>query len=146
MRSKESGFTLVEMLLVLTIVMVISITIFSQGSKAFQEREAEHFYDLLVRDTLYLQSLSLKNKEKTVIEFNERRSIYIAKFRESNKLIFQREMPQNLKILNHSTMNRVGFNERGNASYVGKIVFEIKGNQKELFVYLGAGRVYLNEK
>lgn len=145
MQSKESGFSFVEMLLVLTIISVISIIIFTLGNNGFQKREHNHFYDLLIRDILYIQSMSLKNKEKTVIEFSEKNSLYQAKYRDSNKLIFQREMPQKLKILNNSTINRIGFNERGNASYVGKIIFDIDNNVKEVFVYLGAGRVYLNE-
>lgn len=145
MQSKEKGFTFVEMLLVLTIITVVSLTIFTQGSKGFEARENNHFYDLLVRDILYIQSMSLKNRDKTVLEFNEKKRYYQAKYRDSNKLIFQRDLPQKLKILNTSTINKVGFNERGNASYVGKIVFEIEGDVKELFVYLGAGRVYLNE-
>lgn len=137
----KTGFTLVEMLLVLLLVLVLSSLAISYGQKGIQEQEMTHFFNQLNSDVLLLQQYALKEKKKMDLEFNVNKNMYTLKYRDSQKIIYKRIMPKSMKIAAGSTLYRIGFNERGNASYVGKLTFFYFGGKKEVSVYLGTGRM-----
>lgn len=137
----KNGFTLVEMLLVLLLVLVLSSLAISYGNKGIQEQETTHFFNQLNSDTLLLQQLALKEKKKMDLEFNYKNHYYVLRYRETQKIIYRRIMPKSMKMGVGSTLNKIGFNEKGNASYVGKLTLVYFGGKKEVSVYLGTGRL-----
>lgn len=141
--SSKSGFTLVELLLVLLITLLLSTLAVSYGNKGIKEQEITHFFDQLVSDSLVLQQLAEKEKRKMDIIFYQKEHRYELKYRENNKIIYNRIMPNSLTIDGQSTLLKIGFNEKGNASFVGKIIFLYTGGKKEVYVYLGSGRIYI---
>lgn len=137
----KSGFTLVEMLLVLLIVLILSTLAISYGKKGIQEQEMTHFFNQLNSDTLLLQQYALKEKKKMDLEFNVKNHYYVLRYRDSQKIIYRRVMPKSLKFGPGATINKIGFNERGHASYVGRITMHYLGGKKEVSIYLGTGRM-----
>lgn len=141
MTSNDKGFTFVELLLVLFITLLLGTLALSYGEKGVKIQEINHFFDQLVNDSLYMQKYALNNRLKTVIEFDFKQHKYTARVALTRKKLFSRNMPNIVSMNEESTINRIAFNEKGNASYVGKIIFEYIGGKREVYVYLGSGRV-----
>lgn len=143
MAANEKGFTFVELLIVLAITLLVGSIVFSYGEKGLKNREIEHYFDQLINDSLYIQTYAVNKKAKTSIEFNVSTHQYTAKNLATNEILFKRDMPISLKISNMSTVRKIAYNEKGNASYAGRIICEYINGQKEVFVYIGSGRVYI---
>ncbi|MBQ0137706.1 MAG: hypothetical protein KBT36_00245 [Kurthia sp.] len=141
MNKKQHGFAFVELLLVLVITILLGSLALSYGEKGMKNQEINHFFDQLVNDSLLIQKYALNNQTKTAIEFNFKLHTYTAKIVSSDKKLFVRDMPKSMKLNKNSTVNRIAFNENGNASYVGKIIYDYIGGNRALYVYLGSGRV-----
>lgn len=137
----KSGFTLVEMLLVLLLVIVLSSLAISYGQKGIKEQEMTHFFNQLNSDALLLQQYAIKEKKKMDLEFSMKEHYYVLKYRDSQKIIYKRVMPKSVKMGVGSTLYKIGFNEKGNASYVGRLIVLYIGGKKEVSVYLGSGRI-----
>lgn len=138
---ENKGFTFVEVLLVLAMTLLLGTLALSYGEKGMKSQEINHFFDQLVNDSLYIQKYGLNNRTKTVIEFDFNAHEYTARLALSRRKLFSRSMPNSLRMNEKSTINRIAFNENGNASYVGKIICEYVGGEREVYVYLGSGRV-----
>lgn len=139
----QRGFTFVELLIVLAITLLVGSIVFSYGERGLKNKEIEHYFDQLINDSLYIQTYSVNKKVKTSIEFNVATHQYTAKNLMTNEVLFKRAMPISLKISNLSTVRKIAYNEKGNASYAGRIICEYINGEKEVFVYLGSGRVYI---
>lgn len=143
MGPNEKGFTFVELLIVLSITLLLGAIVFSYGERGLKNKEIDHYFDQLINDSLYIQTYAVNKKVKTSIEFNVSTHQYTAKNLASNEILFKRAMPVSLKISNSSTVRKIAYNEKGNASYAGRIICEYINGQKEVFVYIGSGRVYI---
>lgn len=143
MRHSEKGFTFVEMLFVLSVTLTIASIALIYGTKGVQEKESRFFFEQLVTDAVYIQQYAKNNHVKMDLVFDEQKHVYIAKKREFATKIFVRTMPSSMKIKRGSTLYKIGFNEKGNASYVGRLTFTYFGGEQDVYVYLGSGRIHL---
>lgn len=141
MNKHQRGFTFIELLLVLVITLLLGSLALSYGEKGMENQDIEHFFDQLVNDAMFIQQYALNNHTKTSIQFNFKQHTYTAKKLTNEKKLFTREMPKSLNMNRESTINQITFNEKGNASYVGRIIYDYIGGNKVLYVYLGSGRV-----
>lgn len=141
MHRSEQGFTFVEMLLVLMMTLIVASIALIYGTKGIQEKETRFFFEQLVSDAVYIQQYAKNHHVKMDLIFDERTHLYSAKKRETNKKIFVRTMPSSMKIKRGSTLYKIGFNENGNASYVGRLTFLYFGGEQDVYVYLGSGRI-----
>lgn len=140
---RKNGFTLVELLFVLTLTLLLMTLALAFGNKGIKHQDIDHFFNQLVSDSLVLQQLAIDESRKVDIIFYPNKHRYELRYRESQKVIYYRTMPNSMNIDVKSTIFKIGFNEKGNASFVGKIIFQYIEGKKEVYVYLGSGRVYI---
>lgn len=144
-RSK-SGYTLIEMLMVLSvflIIMAISIVIVPRHA---EKREIESFLQQLSHDLHYAQALALHDQNLYRVIVNTSSDIYM--ITQSTKRVLTREFPDGVTFVRgSSTLNStITAYSNGKLSHTGTWVFRTKHYTYEFKTLLGEGRHYYHEQ
>ncbi|MEB1806583.1 MAG: prepilin-type N-terminal cleavage/methylation domain-containing protein [Bacillaceae bacterium] len=145
MNVKQQGYTLVELLLVLTIISVVSsVTLISLNS-TYSSYERNIFLSQLENDLYYAQQLAISNGAHAVFYFNSERSCY--GIRQNNQIVY--EQPINIDVTferGSLGITDVRFLSNGNISKAGTL-FMYVGIQRYVIVFhIGKGRFYIEER
>jgi len=133
----EKGFTMLEMLLVLMIVMVVSSSVLFLISPKMKKVEEERFYKQLHLDILRLQAISIGELGYTVLDFPNNRTKYEGKMR--GVLLFEKEFPKDIRLSSNSSLKDIAFHPNGNISDFGNFLFKTDDGEKRMTVYIGRG-------
>lgn len=137
----EQGFTLLEMMFVLFIVMCLTGIVTKMSMKVSEAKEIERFFTQLQLDIHYTQMASIERKEYFFIRFDGQTKSYSIKDH-FNKSITERMFPKNVEFLSSlSTIVSILYNENGNVSKAGTIYFKTPNGNKKVVITLGVGRV-----
>ncbi|WP_162287811.1 GspH/FimT family protein [Indiicoccus explosivorum] len=137
------GFTLLETLLVLTILMAVSFGVPVYAGQAAKQEETR-FFDLLIGDILSMQGESYRNGEWTELHFGTDGGSYTVSKNYSTVLV-TRQMPATVRMDKTSYLKNIRFSPQGNVEAAGTIRFSSSGGVRVLTVHLGKGRVVLSE-
>ena len=137
----EQGFTLIEMIFVLFIVMSLTGIVTKLSMKVSEVKEIERFFTQLQLDVHFTQMVSMERKEYFFIRFNDKTKSYsINDYK--NDIFYERNFPKNTELLTGlSTIVQILYNENGNVSKAGTIYFKTPYGNKKVVVTLGVGRV-----
>ena len=135
----EKGFTMLEMLLVLMIVMVVSSSVLFLISPKMKKVEEERFYKQLHLDILRLQAISIGDLGYTVLDFPNNRTKYEGKMR--GVLLFEKEFPKHIRLSSNSSLKDIAFHPNGNISDFGNLLFKTDDGEKRMTVYIGRGLI-----
>nr|WP_281258864.1 competence type IV pilus minor pilin ComGD [Planomicrobium soli] len=140
----EGGFTLLEMLLVLAILMTVVAIAIPAYWKHEVRQEEQRFFRLLLHDIHYAQSESYRSQRAAMVVFRGTSQSY-----EVVTDIFQpavtRKLPESVTIKRTSNLNEIYYGANGSVSRSGTLRFETSAGERVLVVYLGKGRVVLSE-
>lgn len=136
-KSDEKGFTIIEMLLVLSIVMVVSSSVILLSASKLEEMEEERFYKQLHLDIQRIQAISIGENKYTYIYFINNRRSYQA--RSANIILFEKELPRNMHLADESTIKTISFHPNGNLNNFGNLLFETERGEKRITLYIGRG-------
>lgn len=137
-----SGFTLVEMLIVLIIIMVLTILIVPNMFKMIQKFETTTFFKQLNSDILYIQNETMSQaREYRLVLKQDQQHYYIVNY--ENKIVKEIKIPDGINYSNVQTTIR--FNLRGNVFNPRTIYFKDKDTSYKLVLPLGKGRHYIEE-
>lgn len=117
----------------------------SYGNKGIKEQEMNRFFKQLVSDALVLQQTAIEKNKKMDLIFYPKFHRYELQYRTSKQKLYTRIMPKSMSIHANSTITKIGYNENGNASFTGRIIFDYVEGKKEVYIYLGSGRIYVQE-
>ncbi|WKA56378.1 competence type IV pilus minor pilin ComGD [Planococcus shixiaomingii] len=139
-----NGFTLIEMLLVLAVLMtVVSIAIPSYRVHEARQEE-QRFFQLLLHDIYFAQSESYRLESSVMVAFRESSQSYEV----VTSLLQQpsvRKLPKTVSLKKTSNLTEIYYGKNGTASKSGTLRFETSTGERTLTVYLGKGRVVLSE-
>ncbi|WP_280513366.1 competence type IV pilus minor pilin ComGD [Planococcus glaciei] len=141
---KQGGFTLLEMLLVLAVLMTV-VGIAIPSYRTFEtEQQEDRFFDLLLRDIYYAQSETYRSKTSVMVVFRENDRTYevIQNFR---KLLPARKLPPSVSILKTSNIDGVYFTANGSVTSAGTMRFATSTGERSMVIHLGKGRVVFSE-
>ncbi|MDQ0299613.1 competence protein ComGD [Salibacterium salarium] len=143
--NKESGHTLIEMVIILLIITVtISIPILSFQS--LQEKKSiDYFINVLEEDLRYAQQLAYANEE--LIYFRAvKNQYYIKTSIRPNDSLKQRTIPEGVSIQKATlAFNEIMFKNNGNAIKAGTVYISTPIADYKLVVLVGKGRVYIEK-
>ncbi|MGG0658601.1 competence type IV pilus minor pilin ComGD [Rummeliibacillus pycnus] len=143
MKINQKGFTLIEMLLVLVIMMLICTIGISVGKKQLDRQLENRFIEQLKADIELTQALSFQYQGAAslyIFDAINEIHIYVPKYHKDNPIII-RKYPKNVEFRYYSTLDHVIFTENQTVSRSGTIIFSVNGRRVKLNVYLGEGRV-----
>lgn len=139
----EKGFTLIEMLLVMMIVIVVSSVALSFTVKNIQVDQTEEFFRQFQVDMHYLQSYAMAHQKKV-------RVVYLKDGKEYrgiaglDNIVLRRTMPEGY-LGNTANTFVLQYLPNGNVSRVGALTFHTPEGGRRLKVYIGKGRLQLDE-
>ncbi|KAA9026277.1 competence type IV pilus minor pilin ComGD [Niallia endozanthoxylica] len=153
-RSNQSGFTLIEMLLVLSIVLLISFISSILVSPQYLLYEKERFFSQFKADMLYSQQYAISQQKQLNVKIYLKENRYeVKEWTTTYKPVIVREIPKSIRI-EKGTFPAVGnvymdFNlaTNGRTNRFGTFYFLVDDNKRYKVTFqLGAGRLYVVEE
>lgn len=143
--SKQNGFTLIEMLIVMSVIMLISLFNIHSFQNYMEQKKIDSFMEQLEEDLLYAQMCAMANQAITYVRFYDDR--YFIEYYENGsneKTTYCRFYQEGIKIqfLTNSMGKKVIYNPSGNVKEFGKFQVKYKKLKYTVVFQLGRGRFY----
>jgi len=136
----ERGYTFVEMIIVLFIVMCLSAIVVKISLKVAETRELERFFTQIQLDIQYIQTYSMHQREYISMKFESSSKRYIIK-KDFFTELYERPFPKGVEfIADSSSVHTIIYNYYGNVMTPGTIYFNTPQGIKKVVITLGRGR------
>lgn len=145
MESKEKGFTLIEVLLVLFIVVLIGSIVSHVSYKLSEESVVDQFIHQVTLDIQRMQTLAMEKEVYTTIVFLDNGTYKGYIQNEYNNPLLEKQFPTNIKLNKNSNLKRIRFNINGDIIEFGSIVFFTYDGYRQLIVNIEKGRLKIVE-
>lgn len=138
--TNEKGFTLLEMLVVLSIFLVVSTAILLFSHKPFldyTEKQLMNQNELLIRMT---QLMSIEKENPHSFEIINCRRIRI-KARNQERIIYEQRVPNHIEIFISTPSSSFIFNTKGNVHAFGGFTYHFENVSYQYSVNIGKARI-----
>ena len=136
----ERGYTFVEMLTVLFIVMCLSAIVVRYSLKVAENRELEQFFTQIQLDIQYIQTYSMHQREYISMKFESSSKRYIIK-KDIFTELYERPFPKGVEFMpSMSSIYTIIYNFNGNVITPGTVSFKTPQGIKKVVITLGRGR------
>lgn len=140
----QKGFTFVEMLLVLLVLVIVSSIVSQLSVKAFDKQAVEQFFYQVSLDIQHMQTLAMKEGVYTTIQFFDNNTYKGYIQNEYNNPEFERILPEGITLNYYSNLKLIKFNNFGAVHDFGKIIFYTPDGYREVIVNIEKGRLRIN--
>ncbi len=142
----QNGFTLIEILFVLSIFLVIASVSTVLLRPQYLQVEREHFVTNLTADLLYSQQYAISQQKHLVVFILPKENRYFVKEKLSNKFIVERTIPKGIKV-ERGTLGALTvdfeFEPDGGVNRFGTIYFTVGKQRYKITLQIGMGRLYV---
>ena len=139
MKYNEKGFTLIEMLLVLFIVLLFSAIAFKFTIQYSEKRVIEQVITQLQLDILTAQAKAIEEQQSVQIKFSVDNRYVM--FNEFGTIYVERNLPEEIKFNILSNLQRIWFTSLGEVVGFGTIRFNTSEGEKVLIINIHKGRI-----
>ncbi|MFT4412614.1 competence type IV pilus minor pilin ComGD [Fredinandcohnia humi] len=143
MSVNNKGFTLVEILLVLSIVSMMTLISLLQLRPLHDSKKIDQFLHQLQNDLFYSQQYAISHSEMTKVFFSETEPFYRIYSGAKNKVILTRTFDESIRFQYITLGSTLYFNSNGNVQRSGSIRVKYKGDTYTITFLLGKGRFYV---
>ncbi|REJ25371.1 MAG: type II secretion system protein [Bacillaceae bacterium] len=138
--TRQSGFTVLEMLLVLSIFLLISSFIWIGATNIYREKVIDQFFVQLEKDLLYVQQHAFVNKEKIYLFWYPDKHYYEAERSGFKGELFERAYDQNIKVESGNIKFPIEYSPSGYFYQAGTIFISYDKKTYKIIFNLGRGR------
>ena len=142
----QSGFTLIEILLVFSIFLIIASVSAILLRPQYLLFEKERFYSQFKSDLLYSQQYAIAQQKRLSVYIVPKENRYYVKEKLTNKYIVEREIPETI-IIEQGTLgtSRISFDydPSGIMNRFGTLIFLVGGQRYKITFQIGVGRFYV---
>ncbi|MEH7384953.1 competence type IV pilus minor pilin ComGD [Bacillus sp. JJ1521] len=142
----EKGFTLIEALVVLSIVIIITSISLLQLRPLHESKKMDQFLEQLQNDIFFSQQYAISHSEPTRLFFSTSGSYYRLSRGNSHEVIFNREIDPAIRIHITTLGTNLAFTGSGNIQRAGEIRFQYKESIYTVMFLLGKGRFYVSKR
>ncbi|WP_049663160.1 competence type IV pilus minor pilin ComGD [Bacillus sp. FJAT-27231] len=143
---EERGFTLMETMVVLTIIIVLLSIAVLPFPKLAAHFEKEQFLNQLQADLFFAQSYAIARQEKVEVKFFYTENCYtIRSLTSTANFLVQRNMPDTIRYMDGS-LTILSFLPNGNTNNFGTVRFRYGSRYISLVFQIGKGRFYVTEQ
>jgi competence protein ComGD len=141
----RQGFTLLELLLVLSILMTMTAIILPIGNKWVRTSVEDDAVQSIIATIYSLQSYSMAHGKMTQLHFPSSGTIYVASV--PGEIEFSRQaFPNGMRVIsNSSTLSSILFLPNGNVLEVGTLIIRRSSDTVQLKIQMERGRVIIHE-
>ncbi|ABO67716.1 MULTISPECIES: competence type IV pilus minor pilin ComGD [Geobacillus] len=143
--ARNGGFTLLEMLVVLSIVLLLAALAVPELGGIMQQREEAYMLALLRADLYGAQQHAIAKRGKVSVFFTEGRGEYRVVDAESGQQIVVRTLPAPWRFQIGTLRNPVVFTDNGNIEQGGTVWVKSSENSYKVTFLLGKGRFYVQK-
>lgn len=141
---EESGFTFLELILVLSVLAIMTLIILPIGDKWIRTASEDDALQAFVAAIHNLQAYSMAHNVYTRLEFKNSGTMYITSV--PGKFEFARTVfPEGMKYVGTSQLKEVEFHANGNIVHSGTIVLERSTGPIEIRFQFQRGRMIIYE-
>jgi len=136
----ERGYTLIEMLIVLFVVMTLTAIVTKFSLKIAEAKEIERFFNQMQLDLQFIQTYSMQHNEYIFMHFESPSQRYSIK-KDFYTTLYTRPFPQGVELLlSRSNILTISYNFKGNVMTPGTLYFKTPQGTKKVVISLGRGR------
>lgn len=143
-KNRSGGFTLVEVLIVLSIIQVFTYFGINHLDKTQDKQTFERWYKQFEIDVLYLQKQSLVSSQLPYIQFYTSDYLYTVSETTSKKHLFKRTYPNEWDVRFPTTKSKLTFSNNGQVQHPGTMTILTKHYLFTITFPFGKGRCYVN--
>lgn len=140
----NQGYTLIEMLIVLFIIVTISSLVFQFTIKITEKRVVEQFFSQVMLDFQRVQALAIEEGRTITFVFIDNNT-YKAYYDLGGNSILEKSFPKGIELNIYSNLKKIEFHPSGEVGKFGTILFNTPFGEKRLIVNMQKGRLRLNE-
>ena len=136
----EKGFTLIEALISLFILSIISLLSFTFVVNLHDYIRLNHVLTIFQADLHHMRDFNmmpLNGDERMVIRIYHHEDRYVVLV--GNVIYHERQLPNNVSIVNQHATSSISFNERGNLGAGRTFVFSSRYHERRVVFSVGAG-------
>ncbi|WP_181502717.1 competence type IV pilus minor pilin ComGD [Paranoxybacillus vitaminiphilus] len=143
---KESGFTLIEMLIVLTIINVLLMLSIPKMDRLVEKKQTDYFIEQFKDDMLYAQQYAMTHKSSVIIVFYDQQPVYrITEESVFGRILLHRSYSDKLQIQPVTLQSPLIFLPNGNVNKSGTILVTYGKQTYKIVFLLGKGRFYVQK-
>jgi competence protein ComGD len=143
---KERGFTLIEMLIVFTIISVLIMLSIPKMDRLVEKKQIDYFIEQFKDDLLYAQQYAMTNKSSVIIAFYHQQPVYrIMEGSVFGRILLHRSYSANLQIQPVTLEPPLIFLPNGNVNKSGTILVTYGKQTYKIVFLLGKGRFYVQK-
>lgn len=149
MDNNQSGFTLIESLIVLSVFMLIASLSLIFLKPHYQFLEKERFLSLFTSDILYSQQYAISNQTRLTVYIQPTERLIYVQRQYTFEYIVKREIPSSIKIEKGSLGSRtISFDilPDGGTTDFGTFFFIVGKERYKVVFQIGAGRFYVTRE
>lgn len=147
MTPRQSGFSLIELLIVLSILAIILTMVIPSFLPVYEHYDTEQALLLVEQDLRSAQQRALGEGVRIEVHFSVGSSSYRV-VHEQGQILQERELPVGMSITSNFSHDQLHFNRNGRIHRAGRVMFYYekrkRKHQKEFVFQLGSGRFYTN--
>ncbi|PIC78571.1 hypothetical protein CSV74_03345 [Sporosarcina sp. P19] len=142
----QQGFTFLELLLVLSIMMVLTAVILPFSEKHLQRRSEEEALKQFITTVHEAQLYAMTHKENIALIFSDGGTTYKVVKNNMAETVIHGSFPEGMGRTKQSSLNRLDFAETGYMVKTGKMIFFTQ-SKGEIFIsfQFERGRMIVNE-
>lgn len=141
--NKEKGFTLLEVLIVLSIWSIIILLATPIIFGRIDEKQDEVFFEVLEFDLLYMQRVASMTKE--YVRFRMRGNQYVILKGREETVLLRRDLPPGV-IIDMKSLSAISFDQNGRIRQPFTVMIKTDQSNYSLVFPLGKGRSYVVKK
>ncbi|MCA0986007.1 competence type IV pilus minor pilin ComGD [Guptibacillus algicola] len=141
----SSGYTLIEMMIVLTVFSLMLGLVFIQIAPTQSASSTRHFLEKLQSDIRYTQELAYSTGKPHRLSFSPSTHTYTVISNATN-VIKSANIPENITIKKGTLGHHIVYVGNGNIQTAGTILINDGKEEYKLVVQLGAGRFYIEKR
>ncbi len=125
----EKGFTFLELLLVLSIVMILTAVILPFSEKRLQKISEEDALKQFIATVHETQLYAITHRQRVVLFFGENGGIYKVKGDDVIDVL-NGQFPEGMHLVKYSNFRKLNFTETGYLLETGSMIFDTKSKGK----------------
>lgn len=135
----NNGFTLLEMLVVLSIVIIVSSMAYQFTYKLTEKQTIDFFLNQVQIDIQRAQAFAIESGTATTISFTD--DYYYAFQNLNQDKVFEKTYPVGIGVLQNTTFRKIRFNPNGEVADFGTLTFTTPLGTKKLIINIEKGRM-----
>ncbi|WP_186670581.1 type II secretion system protein [Sporosarcina sp. BP05] len=146
--TKESGFTFLEMILVVAVLSIMTAIILPIGDKWIQAESEDDALQAFMVTVYSLQAYSMANYAATSLEFRDGGTEYITSYllgKEGKVGVAQNVFPKGMRLASSSQLKSIKFDGNGDILKPGTMAFFTSSGIIEIRFQFQRGRMIIHE-